>query len=94
MTTNAPLGQESLVRISPSVYVRAFGEELVVLDFARGEYFGLDAIGAEIWRLVEAGSSLGVVALKIAEHYDVTPEVALRDVVKLVTHMRDEGLLV
>lgn len=93
MTNTAPLSADSLLRVSPSVYVRPFGEELVLLDFARGEYFGLDAIGGEVWRAVEAGQALGAVARTIAERYEVTDDVALRDVITLATHLRDEALV-
>jgi hypothetical protein len=87
------LNAESRLRISPSVYVRAFGEELVLLDFARGEYFGLDALGATIWRRLEAGDPLGAIADVLVERYEVTRDVALNDVVQLVTRMHEQSLV-
>ena len=38
------LDERTHVTISPSVYARSFGEEVVLLEFGKGEYFGLDAI--------------------------------------------------
>lgn len=81
------------VTIAPSVYVRAFGEELVLLDFSRGEYFGLDETGATIWRGLEAGRALGEIADTLVEHYDVARDVAYHDIVALVTHMQSQSLL-
>jgi hypothetical protein len=81
------------VRISPRVYARAFGEELVLLDFSIGEYFGLDPIGAEIWRQLEAGSALSQIADTLVERYEVTRDIALEDVVRLVGEMRDKALV-
>ncbi len=81
------------VAVSPGIYARAFGAELVLLDFSRGEYFGLDELGAEIWRRLEAGDTLGAVADDVVARFDVTREVAFRDIVDLVTHMCDQGLV-
>jgi len=86
-------GPETRVKISPSIYARAFGSELVLLDFGRGEYFGLDEIGAEIWGGLEAGKPLGEIADGLVQRYEVEREAALSDVVALVTHLRAEALL-
>ena len=91
--TNAALAPETRVRISPSVYARAFGAEIVLLDFGRGEYFGLDAIGAEIWRRLESGEALGAIADALVQHYEVSREDAYRDTLLLVESMRNESLL-
>jgi hypothetical protein len=88
-----PLHEHSRVTISPSVYARAFGEEVVLLDFGKGEYFGLDAIGADIWRRLEAGDDLGTAADHVAGRYDVGRAEALRDIVNLVTQLINHELL-
>lgn len=87
------MSPEARVAISPGVYARAFGDELVLLDFSRGEYFGLDELGAEIWKLAEAGEAVGAIADRIVERFEVGHEVAFRDIVDLVTQMRDQGLV-
>jgi hypothetical protein len=89
----ASLDERSRVTVSPSVYARDFGEEVVLLDFGKGEYFGLDAIGAHIWRRLEAGDDLGTVADQISSEYEVGRAEALRDIVDLVGQMRDRELL-
>lgn len=88
-----PLDRHSHVTPSPSVYARAFGEEIVLLDFAKGEYFGLDAIGADIWRRLEAGDDLGAAADHLVAHYAVDREEALRDIVDLVSELQRCGLV-
>jgi hypothetical protein len=93
MTTTATIDSKSRVKVASSIYARPFGSELVLLDFGRGEYFGLDDVGADIWRRCEAGDSLAAIASTIVERYEVPYEAALRDIVALVTHMRDKGLL-
>jgi hypothetical protein len=84
---------ESRAQISPSVYARSFGDELVLLDFSRGEYFGLDEPGATVWRAIEAGARLGEIADTLVERYEVTRDVAYDDIVALVTHMHAQSLI-
>ena len=87
------LDERTHVTVSPSVYARAFGEEVVLLEFGRGEYFGLDAIGADIWRRLEAGDDLGKVADHIVSQYEVGRDEALRDIVDLIAQLRTHQLL-
>jgi hypothetical protein len=84
---------ETRVRISPSVYARPFGEELVLLHFGRGEYFGLDEVGAAIWRALEAEKTLNAIADALVERYDVQRDTALQDVVSVVTEMIEAALV-
>ena len=87
------LTPESRVRAASSVYARPFGEEIVLLDFGRGEYFALDAIGAEVWRGIEQGKPLGTIAKGLALGYEVGEEKAYEDVVVLVRDMRSRSLV-
>jgi hypothetical protein len=85
--------RETRIEVSPSVYARAFGDEIVLLDFGRGEYFGLDAVAADVWRGIEAGESLGAITDAIVGRYQVEPDEAYRDIVELVRHLQDELLV-
>lgn len=88
-----PLDERSRVTISSSVYARTFGDEVVLLEFGKGEYFGLDAVGAEVWRRLEVGDDIGAVADHIAAGYEVSRAEALRDIVDLVTQLRSHDLV-
>ncbi len=90
---NEQLDERSRFVLAPSVYARAFGDEIVLLEFGKGEYYGLDAVGADVWRRLEAGDDLGTVADHIVARYEVGREEALRDIVALVTELRNHELL-
>jgi len=90
---SSDLGASTRLRISKSVYARPFGDELVVLDFARGEYFALDEIGACVWRAIENGEPLAAIATSIAGSYDVDEAEALRDIVTLSNDLLAQNLV-
>jgi hypothetical protein len=87
------LDARTCVTVLPSVYARAFGKELVLLDFARGEYFGLDEVGAEIWRALAEGKELGAVADHLAATFAVEREEALQDIIALVEELHAQHLV-
>lgn len=91
--TERALEADLRLRIAPHVYARAFGEEIVLLDFKRGEYFGLDEVSAHVWRAIESGQTLRAIADSLATLFEVTTETALADTRALVTQLLDERLV-
>jgi hypothetical protein len=87
------LNTETTVRIAPGVYARPFGEEIVLLEFTRGDYYGLDEIGAEVWRGLEAGLTVGAIADTLVARYEVGRADAVRDVSDLISELRKQALV-
>lgn len=85
---------QDVVSIPKSVMARRVGDEVIVLDLTGGEYFGLPDAGARIWELLLDGKSLMQAADAIANEYDVDRATAEDDVIRLITELRDKGLLV
>lgn len=82
------------VKRSPNVYDRRFGDEVILLHFGRGEYFGLDAVGAQIWAGCTSGKPLGECARALERSFAVTYEQALADTLALIAELKQEDLLV
>lgn len=89
----ASLHERARLEPSPSVYARAFGDDIVLLDFGRGEYFGLDPVGAEIWRGIEGGKDVGAIVADLVARYEVQPEQAERETLTLLNALRDAALV-
>jgi hypothetical protein len=87
------LGPDSRISVSPNVYARPFGDETVLLDFARGEYFGLNDVGAEVWRGLEKGCSVNQIVDLIVERFDVERARAFGDVIAILRDMLDCSLI-
>jgi hypothetical protein len=67
--------------------------EAVLLDLDSERYFGLNAIGTEVWRGLSAGLPLARIIEDLLPRYAVDAERLTADVAALVTHLRSEGLL-
>lgn len=76
-----------------NVIAREVGDEAVLLDLTSGMYFGLDPVGAQMWRLIAGGCTLGEVCDKMIEEYDVAREDIERDLLALVRDLTEKKLL-
>ncbi|HET7433866.1 MAG TPA: PqqD family protein [Thermoanaerobaculia bacterium] len=76
------------------VVFKSVGDELVLLDYDRGIYYGLDAVGARLWELIAAGEPLPSVIETLLGEYDVSREEVTNDAQRLVGELRERGLLV
>ena len=68
------------------------GGEAIILGLKDGIYYGLEAVGARIWTLIQEPRTLGAVQDAILSDYDVDPESCERDVRALVGDLIDRGL--
>lgn len=87
------MSRERRATIPGHVFARDFDGELVVLDLDGGEYFGLDAVGALVWRGLSEGLTLGAVADRVVERYEVDAARALADVSALADELASKGLI-
>lgn len=69
------------------------GGEAVVLNLNSGVYYGLDAVGTLVWRLIQRPRSLAELRDQITEEFDVTAERCEADLVAFATSLRALGLL-
>jgi Coenzyme PQQ synthesis protein D (PqqD) len=86
------LSLEDSLCIRPEVVFRELGDEAVLLNLRTGSYFGLDAVGARIWRLVEQHGSLARVLDALLAEYDVESYILGRDLLELAERLCTNGL--
>ena len=82
----------SIVTINPEIAYRELDGEVVILNLETGVYFGLDAVGARTWKLIEDHGALGAVHAALHSEYDVPPSVLERDLLELVDQLCAKGL--
>lgn len=77
-------------------HVRSLHEDggTVLLDLARGAYFGLDAVGAEIWESLSKGAGKDGAIDRLEVRYKVPRERLAGDVDALIQKLVDKELLV
>jgi hypothetical protein len=69
------------------------GGEVAILDLTGGVYYGLDEIGARIWKLIQEPIAVNQVQATIVEEYDADQIGIERDVLAFLQRLVDEGLV-
>lgn len=87
------VGQDDRMLVAKDVHVRDFDGELVILDLANGDYFGVNEVGARLWDGLSRGKSANEIADELAPDYDVAPSRLLVDLLALANDFVARGLL-
>jgi hypothetical protein len=67
--------------------------EAVILNLKNGMYYGLDAVGARIWTLIQQPQSVAALRDTIVTEYDVEAERCERDILTLLTNLAAAQLI-
>jgi len=83
----------SRASIPDDVMVRELGGESVLLNLSNSQYYGLDAVGADMWQALTTAGSLQDAYERLLAEYDVTPETLRQDLEQLVEKLAAQGLI-
>ena len=81
-----------VVRTSDAI-TAAVAEELVMMDVETGTYYGLNNVGAEIWRLLESPTSIQDLCTALTQSFDVPLERCTSEVLQFLDQLRAKGLV-
>ena len=82
-----------ILRSSPDVRGTTMEGETVLLDLSTGRYYTLNRLGSVIWEHCTGHSTISDIHAVLCDRFDVSPDRALDDLVTLVNHLVQEGLL-
>lgn len=68
--------------------------EAAILQLSSGSYFGLDEVGARIWRALQESTTPADIVRLLLEEYDAEPETCRSDVMNLLAEMIEAGIVV
>lgn len=70
-----------------------FGEELIVLSLRDGVYYGLEDVGARIWKLLQEPITMAAICDTLASEYDIARAHCEQDVRALLGELAAKGLV-
>lgn len=79
--------------VSAKVIVEEIDGQLLMLDMKRNAYFGLNAVGLQIWRELEQGASMAQLVARLTERFEVTAEQARLDASSFVALLLERGFI-
>ena len=87
MTKRAALTPQSRVVASPKQVSCDVASETVILSLESGEYFGLNEVGATIWRLIQEPQTVEQLRDALLQEYEGIDE---RECLDQVLHLLEE----
>lgn len=80
-------------RARDGVIAKMIGSEMVLLDYDRGIYYGLNPVGARVWQLLSEGEAMERILERLADEYDVSREALESDVAALLLELEAKELV-
>lgn len=87
------LTMDSLVVAADGQATCDLAGEAVVLDVSGGIYYGLNEVGARIWRLVREPIRVEAILETLVGEYEVDPETCRKDLLRVLGALLDAGLV-
>jgi hypothetical protein len=69
------------------------GDEVAILNLEAGTYYGLDAVGARIWSLIQEPRTVEEIRDVLVSEYEVEPDRCESDLIALLQSLEGEGLI-
>jgi hypothetical protein len=67
--------------------------EAAILNVQSGEYYGLDEVGAAVWRMMSESLWIGEIIQRLTSEYEVDPEQCEADLIGLIDKLAEHGLV-
>lgn len=84
---------QSIVAATKDQVSCSLGEEAAILNTREGIYYGLDPVGAQIWRLLQTPCKVADIQAALVREYDVEPERCQSDLLALLSDLLQAGLI-
>jgi hypothetical protein len=97
-TAIEPIDPHRVITVAPVAVAAPGTEDCVVHNLETGATYRLNDVGAKVWELLEATSTIADITSAIRTEYrlpdDVTPQQVLDDVTKVIGDLHQYGLVI
>lgn len=80
-------------KVNKTIEYNDTGEEIVILIPEKGDFFRLNNVGSEMFRMLKEGLSVEDITLKISEEYDKEESSIEKDVEEFLTQLADKNII-
>ena len=91
--TSRMMPDSATVVVAGDVLASELGSEFVMLNLQDGTYYGLDGVGADIWKLLQKPIAVAEICRVLVFEFDVEPDRCRTDVLKLINDLVARGLV-
>jgi hypothetical protein len=85
--------QRAAYKLSSDILLQEVANEMVILNLADGQYYGLNEVGARIIQLMSNGENISSITQTLLEEFDVEQAVLERDIQNLIEELQQHALI-
>ena len=89
----AILSERSTIVVTKDQVSADLSGEAAILNLKTSTYFGLNTVGASIWKLVREPKTVSQIRDAIIQEYDVEPDRCEHDILELLQELSKHGLI-
>jgi len=90
---DASLSVHTVIVASSQQVSCPLGDESAILNLKNSVYYGMNAVGARVWNLLQQPRSVSDLRDVLLDEYEVEKELCERDLIALLQRMQGEGLI-
>jgi hypothetical protein len=90
---DASLSAHTVIVASSQQVSCPLGDESAILNLKNSVYYGMNAVGARVWNLLQQPRSVSDLRDILLDEYEVEKELCERDLIALLRKMHGEGLI-
>ena len=83
----------SIFTIPEHVEAAIVDDDLVLLNFETGDFYGVGSVGTEVFSMLEEENKLGPILERLKTEYDVPEETLRQDLIALFNALQENNLL-
>ncbi|MFQ6026177.1 MAG: PqqD family protein [Dehalococcoidia bacterium] len=85
----------SIIKVNEDVQWTSLEGQAVLLNLGSGYYYTLNRMATVIWEMCAEGETVDLWDVRdaICQRFDVTEEVAIRDIALLMNNLKEEGMI-
>ncbi len=93
MDTEKTIQMNSKIVRNHEIISSNMDEEVVMMSIQDGKYFGINPVGARIWKLLEQPRGVSDMCGILQEEYDVIPSECQQDVLEFLKELLEKNLV-
>ena len=93
MVYNIHMNFTEKITIPSTVFVQTVDDEMVILDMQSENYFGLDAMGTEMWQTLVENNTLENLKNVMLKTYDVEENILKHDIEVFIAELLKNKLI-
>lgn len=87
------INSESIISKNPQIISSKMDDEVVMMSVEKGNYYGLNRVGSEIWEKLTKPLTVSHLCDKLMQEFDVEKEQCEREVITYLEKLVSEGLI-